>query len=197
MRDGGKPSNFFLCWENHKKMILSKLSKYDIYFHSHSVDDVKDKQLVETLNPLKYSFDKTNYISDSFIETNTQIQNLNGYDLIINLRFDLLFQVTFDKFNIDNGKFNFLWEEKKHYRKQLGYKKVTDLAFAMAPKYVEAFKTSLVATRLVGNRGTGHHIYPHLCDSIGEDNIQFMLSENYNSNTDNENNKHVVINRNP
>ena len=196
LREGGKSSNFFLCYENHKKMIFSKLKTYDIYFHSHKYDEKNDAKLINQLKPKKYSFKKTNYISDSFIESNEQIENLKNYDLIINLRFDLIFEVSFETLIIDYRKFNFLWEEKKHYRAQLGYPKVTDLMYAFNPLYLSHFHKAIEDTRFIGNRGTGHHLYPKLSESIGEENIGFMISKNYNSNTDNEVNNHVNINRN-
>ncbi len=176
-------------------MILSKLSDYDIYFHSHSQDEASNKKLVHELNPKRYSFEETKYISDSFVESNNQIENLEQYDLVINLRFDLMFKVSFDELKIDETKFNFLWEEKKHYRKQLGYPKVTDLMFAFNPLYLNRFHEALEDTKFIGNRGTGHHIYSKLSETIGEQNIGFMIKENYNSNTDNEINHHVYINR--
>ena len=68
------------------------------------------------MKPKNYSFEKTKYISDSFVKANEQIQTIEKYDLIINLRFDLLFQCPISNFDIDKSKFNFTWEERKHYR---------------------------------------------------------------------------------
>lgn len=196
-RTKAKGSNFFLCYENHQQMLFNHLPNSDVYFHSHSTGIKNDNNLIELLRPIKYSFQKTEFISDSFIESNNQIDNLNEYDLILNLRFDLLFQVPITEFDIDSSKFNFTWEEKKHYRKSLGYRKVTDLMFAMNPRYVNDFNNACVDSRFSGGiRGTGHHLYPELCQSIGEENINFMLKENYDSNTDGKNNKHLIINRN-
>ena len=195
-RDKAKGSNFFLCYENHSKMLFDHFPNNDVYFHTHSTDIKKDNNLKEVLRPRRYSFDKTEFISDSFIETNNQIENADEYDLILNLRFDLLFQVPITEFDIDASKFNFTWEERKHYRISLGYRKVTDLMFAMNPMYIEAFNNACIDSRFSGGiRGTGHHLYPELCNTIGEDNINFMLKEHYDSNTDGKNNKHLMINR--
>lgn len=195
-RTGGKGSNFFLCHENHKRMLLDYYPNSDIFFHSHSVNLNLDSKLVDLLKPKKYSFKKTTYISDSFIETNNQIDLDENYDMILNLRFDLMFQRPILDFFIDSSKFNFTWEERKHYRVSLGYHKVTDLMFAMNPKYINHFNNACIDSRFNGGiRGTGHHLYPFLCESIGEENINFMVNDHYDSNTDGKNNKYLLINR--
>tara|TARA_B100001093_G_scaffold454094_1_gene463197 strand:+ start:7175 stop:7804 length:630 start_codon:yes stop_codon:yes gene_type:complete len=196
-RKGGKGSNFFLCYENHKRMLLDYYPNSDIYFHSHSVNLNLDSKLVDLLKPKKYSFKKTTYISDSFIETNNQIDLDENYDIVLNLRFDLMFQRPILDFFIDSSKFNFTWEERKHYRVSLGYHKVTDLMFAMNTDYINHFNNACIDSRFNGGiRGTGHHLYPFLCESIGEENINFMVDDHYDSNTDGKNNKYLLINRN-
>lgn len=196
-RKGRKSSNFLLCYENHVKNLLNLYRDFDVYFHSHSVDDEQDNNLVKLLKPKNYSFEKTKYISDSFVKANEQIQTIEKYDLIINLRFDLLFQCPISNFDIDKSKFNFTWEERKHYRISLGYRKVTDLMFVMNPDFVTPFNVACEDSRYSGGiRGTGHHLYPFLCDSIGEQNINFMVKDHYDSNTDGKNNKYLIINRN-
>jgi hypothetical protein len=195
-RTKSKGSNFFLCYDNHKKMLLDYYPNSDIYFHSHSVDSSTDFKLINLLKPQKHSFEKTKYISDSFIEANNQIDLNKNYDLVLNLRFDLLFQKSILDFSIEHDKFNFTWEERKHYRTSLGYRKVTDLMFAMSPEYINHFNDACVDSRYSGGiRGTGHHLYPFLCESIGKENINFMVDVHYDSHTDGKNNKHLVINR--
>ena len=195
-RNNRKKSNFFLCYENHLTNLLNGLD-YDIYFHSHSNNCEMDDKLLQLLKPKKYAFQSTKYISDSFVMSSRQVLNKEQYDLIINLRFDLWFKVSLNNFLLDINKFNFLWEENIHYRTQLGYRKVTDLLFAMPPKYVEAFETACEESKFSGGiSGTGHHLYPFIENHIGENNINFMLKEHYDSNTDNKNNKYLEINRN-
>ena len=62
----------------------------------------------------------------------------------------MLFQVPITEFDIDASKFNFTWEERKHYRISLGYRKVTDLMFAMNPMYIEAFNNACIDSRFSG-----------------------------------------------
>lgn len=197
MRTGRKNSNFFLCHNNHTNMILKYFKNCDIYFHTHSHDSQNDQKLVDTLKPKEYIFKKTDYISDSFIESNNLIKNIDEYDLILNFRFDLMFNRQFNQFKVETDKFNFLWEERKHYRIQLGYRKVTDLMFVYHPKYIDSFNKSCIDSRFSGGlRGTGHHLYPFMCKLVGEKNLSFMIeNEHYDSNTDNKYNPWVEINR--
>jgi len=183
-KTGTKPCNFFLVYENHKKYLYDCFKNVDIYFHTYTCNDEDDEKLVKLLNPKKYVIDKkpNTKIMYSIVKTTGIIDS--DYDIIINIRFDLLFKKPMNEFNIDYNKFNFIFKENDWDNS----KKVSDLLFIFPQKYTTYFIDSLLKS--MKKWSSGHWIYPYL---EGRTDIHFILDEILSSNTDNVDNELVKI----
>ena len=119
------------------------------------------------------------------------LQDLSNYDIVINLRFDLLFLQTWSNFKIEIEKFNFAFKELNWDEIQ----GVSDLLSMFPPRFIDAFTISQQMTEGV-YRGAGLYIYNEMKNRIGTDNLNFMIDGVWSSNTDKSKNGFIDINRN-
>ena len=192
--NNNKNSNFFLCHRNHEKYLYRYLENFDLFFHTYSVNDELDSKLVDIVNPTKFMFEQET--SETFKRSYTMIkanllQDLSNYDIVINLRFDLLFLQTWSNFKIEIEKFNFAFKELNWDEIQ----EVSDLLYVFPPRFIDAFTISQQMTEGV-YRGAGLYIYNEMKNRIGTDNLNFMIDGVWSSNTDKSKNGFIDINRN-
>lgn len=193
-------SNFFLNLDNNKQMVWDCFSDYDIFLHTYSVNQQLDKKLIDLVNPTAYKIenDESTEIRKSILKVNSMMTD--EYDFIINLRFDLQFNVSFVDLNIEYNKFNFLWRERKPMWRKKGA--TSDFLFAYHTKFREKFEDSygpLYDEMLKKNnsRRDGHLIYNTLKTIVNENEINFLIKEYVQSGkADRTNNKYITLNRN-
>ena len=118
-------SNFFLNFENNKEMLWKCFSEYDVFLHTYSVNNQLDTKLVDLIKPKNYEIETNNSteIRNSILKVNSLVTS--EYDFVVNLRFDLLFNTSFNTFDIEYNKFNFCGEKEN----QCGLKKEQQLIF--------------------------------------------------------------------
>lgn len=192
-REGWKGCDFIkTIYENHKKMLYNKLVDYDIYFHSYSVNEKMDNQLIKLLKPKNYKIEKevNSKISYSILESTELVKDKNCF--IINLRFDLLLKKPIDDWNIKYNKFNFIF---KDYEKDWNIiRKVSDLFFCFPFLYNKPFYKSLIENINRREKGPAHFIFNSLSFYINNSNkIHFILNKYLSSNTDVNENELVKI----
>jgi hypothetical protein len=108
--------NYERSYENYKKMIFkffqNKGYDIDIYFTTNIIDDTDKQKICELYNPRQCNFIENE--SNFYISRNMKINNVvdlclqSGitYDLVLITRFDLNFNIDFNKSNINLNKFN-------------------------------------------------------------------------------------------
>ena len=108
--------NYLLSYDNYKEYIFNFLHNngysIDVYFCTNTSCYFIQKKLVETYQPVKYSFIKNE--NNKELSRNKKIievielclnNNIN-YDIVLITRFDLLFKKSFEESNIKFDKFN-------------------------------------------------------------------------------------------
>ena len=175
--------------QNHIQYIYSNFKNITVFFHTYSVSDEKDAQLLElfkkyNINIKSYIFEKdiNPKIYHSIIESQKVIQNFDCFDNIINLRFDLMFKKSIINTDIDLNKFNFIF--RGHIPGWKKNNKVSDLLYIFPPKFNQHFITAIYSTRNITAHGDAHFIYRPLTKLINLNNINFLLEDNYSSDTD-------------
>jgi hypothetical protein len=194
-----KGSNFFLCYWNHMDYLFPHLGNFDVFFHTYSCSTEANDKLLNLLKPKKYIIDdevsnqhqpganpKVNY---TMMQSNSLV-DMDEYDFVINLRFDLLFLRPWIDFNAQQDKFNFLFKSNPGQWKRNGIS--SDLLWGFPPKYSDAWEASLNATSKKSRVGDGHWIYRELSKSIGEESLHFMLPGHHHSST-----RHHIPGREP
>lgn len=184
-RTGNKSNNFKHTFLNHYEKIYKYLDNFDIYFHTYSVKEKSDTKLLNlfktnNINVKDYIFDKDIHSKIIYSIVNSTKLVKDDYDLIINLRFDLIFLKPIIDLNIDCKKFNFLWKEPK--KKWDKYHKTSDLLFIFPSQYINIFIQSLNDTIDYKNSGSAHWSYPIILESITETNINFLIEGHHHSN---------------
>jgi len=109
------------------------------------------------------------------------------YDLIICLRFDLLFK---RKIEFVADKVNFAFKDLENQWKQ--DRKVSDLFFSFPGKYLNIMKESLSKKMKTGDSGV-HYIYDEIEKEIGSDKINFLTEGFHTSCTERAENPLVKI----
>ena len=194
-----KNSNFFSCQENHHNFLYQYLGDYDIFFHTYPVDTESDSRLVDLVNPTNYVFENMQPGTPVINSICKVCELVSGYDFIINLRFDLLFLKSFDHFNVDDEKFNFLWKERKDFWEADRW--TSDLMYAFNGNFLESFKSSLepASTDYYNTRkyphssSSAHFVYKYL--GVDESSINFMVDGHHPSGTEQKANGFIEINR--
>lgn len=208
----GKPdvnSNFFLCANNHKKILYSCFNNPDIFFHTYDAGIQRNEQLLNELSPKNYQierFKKRRHDLTNSIVKSARLYNPDDYDLIINTRFDLVYKNYIYVFDLQFDKFNFLYREP--YKFWSKNKAVCDLMYVYNAKYNDAFLDALpdARNRFVSHkpkeykrkkRAALHFLYESL--DIAEDEKNFLIKKHFHSNTSirvARKNPFVLINRN-
>jgi len=182
-RSGYKLANFNKNFENHKKQIFDKFGRdnCDIYFHTYSRDKESDKELIELLEPKKFRIQTFNgkKILFSIIKSLELVAIPEQYDLIISLRFDLIFLKPIDNFKIQKNKFNLLFREPSNKNIDI----VSDLVYFFPPRYLKNLIKTLNYCMIKRHQNSGLFIYPFLINR-GVKDTHFLLHKKHNSNTD-------------
>lgn len=119
--------NYINSYNNYKKYIYKyfydKGYSIDVYFSTNASNNEEQNKIITKYNPVKYSFveneesstlSKNNKLESSTLSKNKKLinvielclSNMVNYDLVLITRFDLLFQIDFEKSNINLNKFN-------------------------------------------------------------------------------------------
>lgn len=108
--------NYKDSYDNYQKYIYKyfhdKGYSIDVYFSTNVSNNDEHKKIIKKYNPIRYSFIENE--KNRILSRNKKLLNvielcLNNnvdYDLILIIRFDLLFQKDFEKSNIKLDKFN-------------------------------------------------------------------------------------------
>ncbi len=137
-RPRSRASNFLNLIDNNKKYFLSGLGNYDLFYETTPYNQDKDKILKEKFPSKKFNFRTDNKDCMGCILNSLKLYDFSNYDFIINLRFGLKFNKPLAMFNIDYTKFNYLWNEPKHFNTK-NMTRVSDHIFAFPPKFLERF----------------------------------------------------------
>lgn len=192
-------SNFFLNFENNKEMLWDCFSEYDVFFHTYSVNEQLDTELINLINPKNYEIETNNSteIRNSILKVNSLVTQ--QYDFVVNLRFDLLFNASFNKFDVEYNKFNFLWRERRPMWIKKGA--TSDFLFAydsiFCEKFYEAYGKLYDAMLNENNpRRDGHLIYNTLKNIIHINDINFLIKDYVQSGkADSLENDYIKLNR--
>ena len=173
-------SNFFLNFENNKEMLWKCFSEYDVFLHTYSVNNQLDTKLVDLIKPKNYEIETNNSteIRNSILKVNSLVTQ--EYDFVVNLRFDLLFNASFNTFDVEYNKFNFLWRERKPMWIKKGA--TSDFLFAYNSIFCEKFKDAygkLYDAMLSRNnpRRDGHLVYNTLKNITQQSDINFLVKD--------------------
>jgi hypothetical protein len=117
-------------------------------------------------------------------------------DFIVTTRFDIFFQQPLSNVNIDRNKMNFVFREIEPHWSQDRF--VGDCIFAFPKNYLEHFiyciEDMLRQDEQWPNGWRMHGgIYNNMARKFGEENINFMLEGNFNSNGSKENGLYKLI----
>jgi len=176
-----KHINFFENYENHKKNMLSLFNNYEIYLHTYSYDKIQDKKLINLLRPTKYIIEdnKNQQITYSLLKSFKLLDN--NSNIIICLRFNILFLKSYKTFNIKYNKFNIIFRDLQDFWKN--EKKTSDLFYVFPSIYIKQFALSVIKTIHIIPESS--LIYNDLSSLISSDNIHFILDGFYSSDTEN------------
>ncbi len=192
-------NNFTETIQNHHQHVWSKLNHLDIYFHTYSADVISDSLLIDTITkqtgkaPVKHRFQQyTNQGNRRSLNSVTaMVKQGEQYDLVINTRWDLWFNVDVERLieKIDHDRFNFMWREPGD-KWDLG-RMVCDLMFIYPGHMHEAWLRSLRVSEFDNadpcwTWGREHYkgfhtYYSALCQQIPEDQVHFMTEQRHDS----------------
>jgi len=184
--------------ENNIKNLSTSGNQIDYYYHTycHPVTSLSSNEgllkIFESngIKIKKYSLGHGNGmvykpIAYSVLESLKLIEE--DYDLIICLRFDLLFK---RKIEFVADKVNFAFKDLENQWKQ--DRKVSDLFFSFPGKYLNIMKESLSKKMKTGDSGV-HYIYDEIEKEIGSDKINFLTEGFHTSCTERAENPLVKI----
>jgi hypothetical protein len=184
--------------ENNMKNLSTNGNKIDYYYHTYcypvtslsSNDGLLKIFESKGIKIKKYSLGHGNGmvykpIAYSVLESLKLIEE--DYDLIICLRFDLLFK---RKIEFVADKVNFAFKDLENQWKQ--DRKVSDLFFSFPGKYLNIMKDSLLKKMKTGDSGV-HYIYDEIEKEIGSDKINFLTEGFHTSCTERAENPLVKI----
>lgn len=184
--------------ENNMKNLSTNGNKIDYYYHTYcypvtslsSNDGLLKIFESKGIKIKKYSLGHGGGmvykpIAYSVLESLKLIEE--DYDLIICLRFDLLFK---RKIEFVADKVNFAFKDLENQWKQ--DRKVSDLFFSFPGKYLNIMKDSLLKKMKTGDSGV-HYIYDEIEKEIGSDKINFLTEGFHTSCTERAENPLVKI----
>lgn len=196
-RQHPQKNNFTLdIFKNHLNSLNSlDIKNIDIYIHTYSINDYEDKKLLsifKNYNLKNYIFEKKIHDKISYSIINSLKLINNGYDLIINIRFDIYFIKNLNKWLIKNDKLNLCFKNL-YGRTWNKSKKVCDSIYILPTKYKKILISALKKSQNCRQNGPGHYIYKYL--NINESDINFMIDGFFSSNTDICVNNHFYLKR--
>ena len=168
--DGYGPINWELCYnsliDNYIKFIDSK--KYDIYFQTY--DSNKFDKLLDKYKPIKYikysEKDINKYKQTENIYNAVKlVDNIDKYESIFVTRFDILYKLPFNKWNIKKDCINIFFQQPNNT--------INDVCFLFYRKNIQDFLYNLELNKKSIN-----------LHKLKFKNIHFMNNEKYYSDTD-------------
>ena len=200
--------HYIFCKEVLENNVRNLLKFYDcdIYFHTYTVNDESNNNMINIFSKMGYKPKK--YIFETFYEENhsvghSMVESLKliegNYDIVISIRFDLIIYRPIVARNIkgighlDHNKFNILFKDKKDAWEGKD-KKVSDLLYVFPQTFAEHLKNALIENMNYKD-SAGHFIYNPLSKCIGSEKINFMMDGYHVSNTDMKRNSLVRIKR--
>lgn len=166
--------NYKNSLENYKKFIYNYFEKLgyeiNVYFTTNILSSHDKKEIIKDYKPIKYSFIENN--ENRHISRNSKFisacklckESKIKYDLYLITRFDLLFQIPFDKIEIDYQKINLVSQLEKPDL-------VCDNFYLLPHKYFDEFLNLLITKY---KKKSYHFIYRH---KILHDKIHFIKNE--------------------
>ncbi len=169
--------DYKLSYDNYKKYLFDYFKEkgydIDVYFTTNIMNKKDEEDLIQTYNPVQYSFIENN--TNNTISRNKKLdkvidlclKNNKEYDLVLITRFDLLFMKNFHESNIKFDKFNLVSIlEKPDY--------ICDNFYLLPYQYLSCF-SKVVKKNLIHSF---HFIKKDIDNINGIDFIHYILNEN-------------------
>ena len=172
--NGNGPYNWFKCYHSLYNNFIKFNKNYDVYFQTY--DSPELKKLIDIYKPIKYiSYPLQKIKKYSQLENLYQlikiVNNIHQYESIFITRFDLLFKMSFDKWNIKNNHINIFF---KGPGKNIHY---NDVCYFLYPINIIEFKSKIKQAYLNNKNLIALH-------NIKFDNLHLMTKNEYYSDTD-------------